>query len=377
MTKAPAPQHVGVGQCRADVIGSLLRPAGLADARQRRLAGDLPPWEYKELEDAAVDAALRVQEECGLDVVTDGEMRRPFFTAVITGAIDGIGLAQGAATVWHGDDTDETTTIELPVVVTGKLQRRRSFGVEEFSYVRSRTDRIVKVTLPSPLMLSYFWSPKVSSAVYNDPFDLFTDAAQLVLDEARELAELGCRYIQIDAPELATLVDPTQRAFFASIGIDPDRMLADGVELINGCAAVPGVRFIMHMCRGNNRGRWLAQGGYEAISRAVFARATNFDGFALEYDSPRAGSFDALRDVPESKSVVLGLVSTKTAALEEPDEVERRLRKAMSVISAERLAVSTQCGFASEEGGNPLDADAQREKLRLVAELAHRCLAAS
>jgi 5-methyltetrahydropteroyltriglutamate--homocysteine methyltransferase len=223
-------------------------------------------------------------------------------------------------------------------------------------------------------MLAYFWSPAVSSAAYADPFEMFADAAQLILDEARELAELGCQYIQIDAPELATLVDPAQNAFFAGIGIDPQRMLTEGVELINGCADVPGIRFVMHLCRGNNRGRWLAEGGYESISRAVFRRATNFDGFALEYDSPRAGSFEALRDVPDDTSVILGLVSTKTAEIEDAGAVERRLRQAATFVPAEQLAVSTQCGFASEDHGNPLNVAAQRAKLRLVADVAHRCL---
>jgi 5-methyltetrahydropteroyltriglutamate--homocysteine methyltransferase len=203
---------------------------------------------------------------------------------------------------------------------------------------------------------------------------MFADAAQIVLDEARELAALGCEYIQIDAPELATLVDPSQQEYFASVGIEPDRMLNEGLDLINGCADVDGVRFVMHLCRGNNRGRWLAEGGYESISKSVFGRAGNFDGFALEYDSPRSGSLDALRDVPDDKSVVLGLVSTKSAHVESAADVEERLREAMRHFPREQLALSTQCGFASEDGGNPVTHDAQRAKLELVAKVAHACL---
>jgi 5-methyltetrahydropteroyltriglutamate--homocysteine methyltransferase len=365
---------IAVGDCRADVVGSLLRPPELLAARQDRLAGALTPAQYKRIEDAAVDSALRLQEECGLDVVTDGELRRTFFTAVITDALEGIGLTDGATTTWHADGSDTTETIRLPVAVTGKLRLRRSLGVEEFAYVRSRTSRVVKVTLPSPLMLAYFWAPDVSRAAYRHPFEMFADAAQIVLDEARELAALGCEYIQIDAPELATLVDSSQQAYFADLGIEPARMLTEGVDLIDGCAAVPGVRFVMHLCRGNNRGRWLASGGYESIAEAVFGRAANFDGFALEYDSPRAGSLEALRHVPDGRSVVLGLVSTKSAAVERAEAIEERVREAMRHVPADRLALSTQCGFASEDLGNPVTEAAQRAKLELVATVAHAVL---
>ena len=360
---------------RADVVGSLLRPTALREARAKRTSGELTPAEYKRIEDAAVDEAIALQEECGLDAVTDGEMRRMFFTGVITDALEGIDFVTGAPTTWHRSWSDETETIELPVVVTGRLRRRGSLALEEFAYARARARPTLKVTLPSPLMLSYFWSPEHSRAAYDDPFDMFADAAEIIREQAAELVAAGCEYIQYDAPELATIVDPSQADFFAGLGIEPDRMLTEGVDLLNRCADLDGARFVMHMCRGNNRGRWLAEGGYESISRRVFQRAENYDGFALEYDSPRAGSLDVLRDVPLDKTVTLGLVSSKRNEVETRREIASRLEEAAGYFPREQLALSTQCGFASEDAGNPVTPEHQRAKLELVADVAHSCLA--
>jgi len=356
--------------CKADVVGSLLRPSELLDARGQWLAGTLATSAYKEIEDDAVDRALALQERCGLDAVTDGEMRRMFFTGVVTDAIEGVELTPGQTTSWHGNDHDsEILDIQLPVAVTGKLRRRRSLATEEFAYARGRTDRVLKVTLPSPLMLSYFWAPDKSTSAYNDPFAMFADAAEIIRAEAEELASLGCCYIQLDAPELITLADPTQAQYFANLGIDPERMLTEGVDLINGCADVPGVEFAMHLCRGNNQGKWLAEGGYEAVSRKVFPRARNIDAFALEYDSPRAGSFEALRDVPDDRRVILGLISTKNDVVEDKATAVARVAEAARHFPRDQLAVSTQCGFASEQSGNPISEATQAAKLALVAEL--------
>jgi 5-methyltetrahydropteroyltriglutamate--homocysteine methyltransferase len=360
---------------RAEVVGSLLRPAELLEARGRWQAGELTAGQYKQIEDRAVQQALALQERCGVDVVTDGEMRRTFFTGVVTDALDGIELGPGQTTTWHGNgDGGESLQIQLPVAVTGKLRRRRSLATEEFAYARGRTDRALKVTLPSPLMLSYFWSPERSPAAYRDPFQMFADAANIIRDEVQELAALGCEYIQIDAPELITLSDPTQWEYFAGQGIDPERMLDEGIELLNACADASRVRFAMHLCRGNNHGKWLAEGGYEKISRRVFSRAVNFDAFALEYDSPRAGSFAALADVPSDKTVILGLVSTKSAEVESAAALTARVNEAARYFPREQLAISTQCGFASEQGGNPISSETQEAKLRLVAEIAHSAL---
>jgi 5-methyltetrahydropteroyltriglutamate--homocysteine methyltransferase len=364
---------LSISDCRADVVGSMLRPIALLEARQRWQQGELHTSDYKQVEDRAVDEAIDLQQRCGMDIVTDGEMRRMFFTGVVTDALEGIELTAGQTTTWHGEEgSGDPLSIQLPVAVTGRLRRRRSLASEEFSYARARATQHLKVTLPSPLMLSYFWSPERSIGAYLDPFALFADAAEIIHAEARELAALGCRYIQIDAPELITVADPTQAHYFASQGIDPERMLEEGIELINACADVPGVRFAMHLCRGNNHGRWLAEGGYEAISRRVFTRAENIDAFALEYDSPRAGGFEALSDVPDDKAVILGLVSTKSPAIEGAAELADRIAGAARYFPREQMAVSTQCGFASEQSGNPIDTMVQEAKLRLVADVAHK-----
>jgi 5-methyltetrahydropteroyltriglutamate--homocysteine methyltransferase len=359
---------------RADVVGSLLRPAELLEARAAKLAGTIDPADYERIENAAVDAAIALQESCGLDAVTDGEMRRMFFTGSITDALEGIGFATGAPTTWHREGSTTTETIELPVVVNGKLARRGSLALNEFLYARQRTTKTLKVTISSPLMLSYFWSPEHSTAAYDDPFDMFADAAQIIREQALELVEHGCEYIQIDAPELATIVDPGQARFFADLGIDPDRMLTEGVDLIDHCADLGDAHVAVHMCRGNNQGRWLAEGGYESISKAVFGRARHVDSFALEYDSPRAGSLGVLRDVPDDKRVILGLVSTKTDEVESFEAIRDRLEEAARHFPREQLALSTQCGFASEDQGNPITPEHQRAKLELVAEVAHSCL---
>jgi 5-methyltetrahydropteroyltriglutamate--homocysteine methyltransferase len=373
MTATPPAADALTDPPRADVIGSLLRPRALLEARTEWHSGRLSSADYKRVEDGAVNEAIALQERCGLDVVTDGEMRRMFFTGVVTEALDGIELIAGQTTTWHGTGSADET-IQLPVAVTGTLRRRRSLATEEYSYARARTTKPVKVTLPSPLMLSYFWSPEHSTVAYADPFEMFADAAEIIAGEARELAGLGCRYIQIDAPELITLADPTQVAYFDALGISGDRMLDEGIEIINACADVPGVRFVMHLCRGNNRGKWLAEGGYGAISRKVFSRADNFDGFALEYDSPRAGTFEPLHDVPNDRTVILGLVSTKSARIEPREEIVARIDEAGRYFPREQLALSTQCGFASEQSGNPVTPEVQAEKLALVAEIAHGVL---
>ena len=222
-------------------------------------------------------------------------------------------------------------------------------------------------------MLAMRWSPEHSAAAYPEPFALLPTPSISCAPRSRNSASLGCEYIQIDAPELATLVDPsTRERVFEAHGISTARMLGEGVEMLNALADVSGVTFGLHLCRGNNAGHWLSTGGYEAISREVFARATRFDIFLLEYDSPRAGSFAPLADVAGDKRVALGLVSTKSDELETPDALIARIDEAARHFPREQMALSTQCGFASVLAGNPIAEATQEKKLRLVAEVAHR-----
>jgi 5-methyltetrahydropteroyltriglutamate--homocysteine methyltransferase len=361
------------GTRRAEVVGSLLRPDELKRARLAVHAGTMPAAELEAIEDRAVDAAIALQEAAGLDVVTDGEMRRQVFTDPITAAVDGLSLAPAPAWPWRGTTPAHDLDFRAMPVVTAKLRRRRSLATRELAYARARTGRPLKVTLPSPLTLSYRWSPEHSRAAYADPFELFADGFALLEEEIRALAALGCAYIQIDAPELATLVDERQRrATYEARGVAPERMLGEGVEMIAALAAVPGVTFGVHMCRGNLAGRWLSEGGYEAISRRVFPRLARFDVFLFEYDDARSGSFEPLVDVPRDKTVVLGLVSTKRAELEPADALVARIEEASRCFPRDQLAISTQCGFASVVEGNPLPEAAQEAKLRRVAEVARR-----
>jgi 5-methyltetrahydropteroyltriglutamate--homocysteine methyltransferase len=358
---------------RAETVGSLLRPNYLKNARRAWQAGDLAMVDFKRIEDRAVDGAIALQEGIGLDVITDGEMRRQVFIDSLTAAVDGLSAVPASAIHWHGPTPADEMDFQPAISVTGRLRRRRSLATEEFAYARARAHKPLKMTLPSPLMLALLWSPEHSTAAYSDPFKCFADATDILRDEIRELAALGCEYIQIDAPELATLVDDTQRrATYAARGVSPERMLGEGIEMLNALADATGVMFGLHLCRGNNAGHWMSRGGYESISKQVFCRATNYRTFLLEYDDSRSGSFEPLSDIPRDKSVVLGLISTKKSELESPDALVERIVEASSYFPRAQLALSTQCGFASVMQGNPVTADVQERKLCLVSEVARR-----
>jgi 5-methyltetrahydropteroyltriglutamate--homocysteine methyltransferase len=364
-------------QFRAEVIGSMLRPDYLKQARARWEAHELSTREFKQIEDRAVDEMIATQERCGVDVLTDGEMRRTHFIAPLTDVITGVKEIPAFTRVWRrpherGERADETDIV-VQYAVVDKIARTRSLTNEEFAYARARARRPIKVTLPSPLMMTLRWSPEHSRAAYPDPFELFADAAAIVRGEAAELAALGCEYIQIDAPELGMLCDPERRrSDFAERGMAPERLLTDGIDIINSVATVPGVSFALHLCRGNNKGYYVGEGGYESIAQQLFRRATNFLRFLLEYDDWRSGSFEPLREVPAGKTVVLGLISSKRAQLESPDEVVARIEEAGRVIPMERMALSTQCGFGTVWEGNPITPAVQEAKLKLVAQVARR-----
>jgi methionine synthase II (cobalamin-independent) len=360
----------------AEVLGSLLRPQYLKDARKQWEAGKLSTREFKQSEDRAVDEMIALQERSGVDVVTDGEMRRTHFIAPLTDVITGVKSIPAFTRVWRqpherGKKAQETE-IQVQYAVVEKIQRTHSLTVEEFAYARGRASKPLKVTLPSPLMMTLRWSPEFSRAAYPDPFDLFADAAAIVRQEAQELARLGCEYIQIDAPELGMLCDPDRRhQDFAERGMDPNRLLSEGIDILNSVTEVPGVTFALHVCRGNNKGYYVGEGGYEPIAQ-VFKRAGNFASLLLEYDDWRSGSFEPLRNIPTDKDVVLGLISTKRAELEPVAAIVQRIEEASRYFPRERLGLSTQCGFGTVWEGNPIPEAAQEAKLRLVADIARR-----
>jgi 5-methyltetrahydropteroyltriglutamate--homocysteine methyltransferase len=357
---------------RAQTIGSMLRPASLREARRTFRQGSTSAAAFKEIEDRAVDEALALQERAGIDLVTDGEQRRASFLGSLLEATEGLTRNSSITKPWHESD-DQVTELSLGLAIRGRLRRTRSIVCEEYAYARARAAKPLKVTLPSPMMLLMFWAPEFARGVYDDAFELFVDGAEVIRAEIAELARMGCQHVQIDAPELAILVDPAaQKTVFERNQIDPARILGEGVELLNSLAVTPGITFGLHLCRGNNDGRWLSKGGYEAISQEVFRRATHFSAFLLEYDDYRSGGFEPLADVPRDKQVVLGLVSTKRPALESADLLMSRIAQAARYFPHDQLAISPQCGFASGIKGNPLDEAAQEAKLQLVAEVAHR-----
>jgi 5-methyltetrahydropteroyltriglutamate--homocysteine methyltransferase len=359
----------------ADIIGSLLRPAYLLSARDRFEAGQLSAAEYKEIEDRAVDEVIALQEGAGLHVVNDGELRRHSFIDQLTDAVEGLTQDPAVDHVhvpFHDRTGEEKSAFKVPLSATEKLGRRRMMTVEEFSYARARARRPVKVTLPSPLMLFLVWSPERSRDAYSDPFELFADGLRLMREEAQELARLGCKYIQIDAPDFGQLVDQSQRTAWENAGISVDRVFNEGVDILNDVANVPGVTFGLHLCKGNYDSDWISAGGYQNISKELFRRATNYDVFLLEYDDARSGSFEPLSDLPEDKAVVLGLVSSKFDKLETADELLARIDEASGYFPRDQLALSTQCGFSSAGPGNAISEAAQARKLHLVSEVADR-----
>ena len=356
---------------RADVLGSLLRPAYLAEGREKHAAGQLSDEEFKQLQDRAVDEAIALQEGAGVDVVTDGEMRRFTFFDQFTAALDGVTHEEGEAVPFHSEPGKVDIDFHSPVSVTGKVKRKRMLTLEEFAYARGRASKPIKITLPSPLMFFTMWSPEHSTAAYKDAFELFADGVDLVREEARALADIGCEYIQIDAPDFGQLVEDSERERWERLGIPVERVMTEGVEMLNAVADVPGVTFALHLCKGNYQSLWISAGGYEEISSHVFKGTPNFDRYMLEYDDERSGGFEPLADLPDDKVVVLGLVSTKHDDLESVDFLKSRVDEAAKHFPREQLALSTQCGFASVAMGNEISPQAQEQKLRRVAEAAH------
>ena len=358
-----------------DVVGSLLRPQALLDARQRFEQGELEPAEFKRIEDAAVDAAVELQERAGLDVVTDGEMRRLSFQSGLPDAVEGFGEVPLDAYLWgewHGDEQVGDRATERPprLGVREPLRRRRHIAAEELTYLRGRTSSIPKITLTSPSLYANLWSPELSLDAYPTLDSFLEDVVEIMRDEVRELARLGATYLQLDAPHYPLLIDPATRAFYESQGWSLERWLDRGIELDNAViAAAPGVTFGFHLCRGNQGSRWLVSGGYDPIAPRVF-RGVNAQRLLLEYDDERSGSFEPLREVPDDRMVVLGLVTTKSGRRETVEELERRAREAAAFIDLERLAISPQCGFATSVVGNAITQDDERAKLETIARAA-------
>jgi len=360
-------------EAHTDVVGSLLRPPELLQARERLARGELSPAEFKRVEDAAVDDALRLQEAAGLEIVTDGEMRRLSFQSQLTEAVEGFDEWELNAFLWGSWRSEEFGDRKIdrpPIAVVGKLRRRRFLSAEEFTYTRGRTDRVVKVTLPSPSLFANFWDPEKSIHAYASPEAFLADVAEILREEVDELVRLGATYIQLDAPHYPLLIDPEYQRFYESRGWPVDRWIELGTELDNAVIGHhPGVTFGFHLCRGNQMSRWLVSGGYEWLGDQLFPRI-HAERLLLEYDDERSGSFDALRAVPEDKMVVLGLATTKTGRIETVEGLSGRIHDASAFVPLERLAISPQCGFATSIVGNQITVEQERSKLRTICETA-------
>ena len=360
-------------RAHTDVVGSLLRPPELLDAQRKFSSGELAPAEFKGIEDRVVDDAIRLQEEAGLDIVTDGEMRRLSFQSQMTAAVEGFGEWDLDAFLWgkwHSDELGEMVVERPPIAVVAKLHRKRFLSAEEFTYARRRTDRLLKVTLPSPSLFANFWDSRRSSGAYASIEDFLGDVAEILREEVEELVRLGATYIQLDAPHYPLLIDPRYRDFYESRGWPAERWLELGLDLDNlVIGRHPHVTFGFHLCRGNQASRWLVAGGYEWLAKRIFPRI-RAERLLLEYDDPRSGTFEPLAEIPGDKMVVLGLVTTKSPRRETVEELAGRIREASRFVPLERLALSPQCGFASSVIGNAISIEDQRAKLRTVVETA-------
>jgi 5-methyltetrahydropteroyltriglutamate--homocysteine methyltransferase len=347
----------------------------LREAVEKHAAGSISNAEYKRAEDRAVDWALELQEAAGLEVVTDGEMRRESFQSQMVESVEGFGEHTIDAYLWgdwHGDETVGDRDLERPefLGVVGKLRRRRHLSVEEFVYARARTDKTVKVTLPSPTLYANFWSPELSREAYSTMDEFVEDVAEILREEVEELVRLGAEYIQLDAPHYPLLLEAETREFYEARGWDLDKWLSRGVELDNYViGSHPGVTFAFHLCRGNQGSRWLVSGSYEPLARRIFGGIAA-DRLMLEYDDERSGDFEPLSHVPEDKVAVLGLVTTKTSRRETVEELEGRIQEASRYVPLERLAISPQCGFATSVIGNAVSVEDEEYKLRTIAETA-------
>lgn len=370
---------------RTDVVGSLLRPQAVIDARARFDAGTLDAADLRAVEDEAVRAAVAMQENVGLDVVTDGEMRRLNFQDSFGEAVEGFDASRStlAAYVkrveggtalrrWEVPLHEKGTAIAHRRPVVSRLKLRRNIALEEYRFVASVAKTPAKVSLIGPDRIAQRFDHAASKSIYPTMDEFLADVVAIEREMIRGLAVAGCRYVQIDAPGYTAYVDEPSLAQMRARGEDPmenfSRSLKADAALI---ADFPGVTFGIHLCRGNQRSMWHREGAYDAIAERLFNELPH-QRFLLEYDSPRAGSFAPLRFVPKGKVVVLGLVSTKVPELESIDALKRRIDEAGRFLPLEQLALSPQCGFASDVIGNLVSADDQRRKLERVVEVARQ-----
>ena len=362
---------------RADHVGSLLRPPELLQAREQREKGEISSEARREIEDRCIRDVAKLQEEIGLQAITDGEYRRTIWHADFLRQIEGVSVKEGVA---DGDGVarkfrsgdQEIARSPTRFYTTSLLKRRRGFETENFKYLASVTGRTPKLCIPSPTILHMRGGrAAIDERAYPDIENFYADLARVYREEIQALADLGCTYLQLDDPNMAYLCDEKMRESVRHIGEDPDQLPHIYAKLINECIKdrPANMTVCMHICRGNFRSAWAAEGGYDPVAEILFNKF-KLDGFFLEYDSPRAGSFAPLRFVPKDKKIVLGLVTTKSGDMESADDLKRRIDEATRYVSLEQLALSPQCGFSSTVLGNNITVDAEIAKLSLVVRVA-------
>jgi 5-methyltetrahydropteroyltriglutamate--homocysteine methyltransferase len=367
--------EIGKPPFRADHVGSLLRPPELLRAREAHQAGRLSAEELRRVEDRAISDAARMQQEVGLTGVTDGEFRRGSWHMDFLYQIGGVAKTDRTLRIQFRNEAGPVEAALGAFRIGGKLAFDKTIFAEDFDYLKSvaPAGTVAKLTIPSPSMLHYRGGRAViDQAAYPDIDAFWHDLAEVYRKEIAGLAALGCAYLQLDDTSLAYLNDPAQRAYVASIGGDGEHQHLINIRLINQALVgkPAGMTVCTHMCRGNFRSSWVAEGGYDHVAEALFGELA-VDGFFLEYDDARSGGFEPLRFLPKSnKRVVLGLVTSKRPVLETKDELKRRIDEAAKYVPLEQLCLSPQCGFSSTVDGNALTPEEQAAKLRLVVETA-------
>jgi 5-methyltetrahydropteroyltriglutamate--homocysteine methyltransferase len=375
-----------LAKIRTDVVGSLLRPAGLKQAYGERDQGKISAEELGRIEDEAIRTAVKLQEQIGLDVLTDGEFRRLNFQDSFAASVSGfdarrVDLAFVESLVREGKPLQrwdpyhiagEGAAILQRRPVSQKLRLMRNLPLEEYRFVSGLTQKPAKVTLVGPDRITQRFDYQNSKSIYWSIDDFVADVVRIEREIIRGLVDAGCRYVQIDAPSYTAYVDGPSLQEMRDRGEDPMKNLTRSINADNEILRLfDGVTFGIHLCRGNQRSMWHREGSYDAIAEKIF-NELHHDRFLLEYDSPRAGTFEPLRFVPKSKTVVLGLVSTKVAELETVDDLKQRIERASKYIPLEQLAISPQCGFASDLVGNLISEDDQKRKLEAVVETARQ-----
>lgn len=357
---------------RADHVGSLLRPDWLKQARARFANADISASELRETEDKAIREAVALQEEAGLQAVTDGEFRRAIWHVDFLTGFDGIDATQSDYAVSFKGKDGATATTSSMLAVTSKIKRSKPIMVDHFKYLKTVTSRVPKFCIPSPTYMHMRGGQKVVTPdAYPDMDEFWADMTAAYKQEIADFVSAGCTYLQLDDVSFANLCDENICAQAARDGLDPKKLPEEYARIV--ASIIEGrpdsLAVTMHTCRGNHESMWMAEGGYEPIADAMF-NLSGVDGFFLEYDSERAGDFSPLRFVPKGKRVVLGLISSKDATLETKDALKRRIDEAARHVPLDQLCISPQCGFASSMPGNKLTEDIEKRKLALAVEVA-------